>query len=282
MKMLHQQTPAWSTAQLCHTLSVPRSSFYYRSTKRDETPLKEALAKTAGEWPRYGSERVTAQMRREQVSFHGGPVGERRVRRLLRQMGLSAKVKPRKRRTTNSDHPFPRFENLVKERDVVRPDQVWVWDITAIALASGFIYLAVLMDVFTRAIGGWFLSRRPQGGDLTLTALRRALSVATPQIHHSDQGVQYAATGYVATLEAGGVTVSMACVGCPEENGYAERLMRTIKEEHVSLTEYPNFEDALAQIGQFLDDVYQHKRIHSSLGYLTPAEFEARWRQEAQ
>lgn len=117
-------------------------------------------------------------------------------------------------------------------------------------------------------------------GDLTLVALKRALEDATPDIHHSDQDGQYAATEYVNLLLSRGANVSMAAAGCPEENGYAERLMRTIKEEHVSLTEYQNIADARLQVGQFLTNVYQTKRIHSSLGYLTPAEFEASHQQE--
>ncbi len=114
---------------------------------------------------------------------------------------------------------MPRFQNLVKGLTVTQPDQVWVSDITYIALGSGFVYLAVVMDVFTRSIRGWFLSRRLDG-DLTLMALKRALQVGTPQIHHSDQGGQYAATEYVALLQSRGVSVSMATVGCPEENGW--------------------------------------------------------------
>src|SRR5207248_3549640 len=135
------------------------------------------------------------------------------------------------------------------------------------------------MDVFTRAIRGWQLSRDLDGG-LPLAALERALVVATPRLHHSDQGVQYATTAYVERLTGLGVTLSMAKVGEPRENGYAERLVRTIKEEEVHLTEYQDFADAKGQIGSFLDDVYNVKRIHSSLGYLTPREFEDQWRTE--
>ena len=273
VKTLHETNPAWSKMLLCSVLSVPRSTLYYRSTKRDETPLKQAIQTTAGAWPRYGSQRIAAQMKRESVCFHEKPLGERRTRRLMREMGLLAKPRPRKVRTTNSNHAFPRFENLVKALEVTRPNQVWVSDITYIGLGNGFVYLAVIMDVFTRSIRGWFLSRRLDG-DLTLIALKRALEVATPEIHHSDQGGQYAATDYVSHLENRGVAVSMAAVGCPEENGFAERLMRTIKEEHVSLSAYQNLNDARSQIGKFLTDVYQTKRIHTSLGYLTPTEFE--------
>ena len=277
MKKLHEANPARSMAALCDALSVPRSSFYYRSQRRDEAPLRASVSEVVGEWPRYGSARVAVQMKREGIAFHGKPVGERRTRRLMREMGLLAKARPRKVRTTNSEHSLPRFENLVKELTINHPDQVWVGDITYVALESGFVYLAVVMDVFTRSIRGWHLSRGLDA-DLTLTALKQALQRGTPVIHHSDQGVQYAATEYVSLLLGRGVAISMAAVGCPEENGFAERLIRTIKEEHVSLSEYQNPEDARAQIGQFLSEVYQTKRIHSALGYLTPAEFEAAYR----
>lgn len=280
MNALHAATPTWSKARLCAVLSVPRSSLYYACQKRDETPVKEAVQIVAGAWPRYGSLRVTMQMRREGSAFHDKPIGERRTCRVMREMGLLAKPKPRKPRTTDSQHDLPRFPNLVKDLVITHPDQVWVSDITYVRLGSSFVYLAVIMDVFTRSIRGWFLSRRLDG-DLTLLALKRALEAGTPENHHSDQGGQYAATEYVDLLQSQGAQVSMAAVGCPEENGYAERLMRTIKEEHVSLTEYQSLTDARLQIGQFLSDVYQTKRIHSSLGYLTPAEFETAHRQEA-
>ncbi len=142
-----------------------------------------------------------------------------------------------------------------------------------------FVYLAALMDVFTCCIRGWHLGRGLDQS-LTLRALARALAEHTPEIHHSDQGVHYAATAYTARLQAAGVRISMAEVGAAWQNGYAERLMRTIKEEEVDLSEYEDYADATRQIGRFLNEVYMHKRIHSSLGYLTPAEFESQWRQE--
>jgi putative transposase len=146
-------------------------------------------------------------------------------------------------------------------------------------LRHDFVYLAVLMDVFTRSIRGWHLGQSLDH-DLTLTALDRALRERAPAIHHSDQGVQYAATGYVQRLQALHTQVSMAAVGEPRENGYAERLMRTIKEEEVALTEYRDYADARSQLGHFIDAVYNRKRIHSALGYLTPAEFEEQWHSE--
>ena len=139
--------------------------------------------------------------------------------------------------------------------------------------------MAVLMDVHTRMIRGWHLGRGLDQ-ELTLVALRRAFEHGRPAIHHSDQGVRYAATAYVDMLSGRDVKISMASVGEPEENGYAERLMRTIKEEEVDLSEYEDFSDASRGLGRFLDEVYNHKRIHSSLGYLTPTEYESLWREK--
>ena len=136
--------------------------------------------------------------------------------------------------------------------------------------------MAVILDVFTRAIRGWALSHG-LGVELSVAALHRALLLGQPAIHHSDQGVQYAATDYVALLTTHGIQISMAEVGQSQQNGYAERVIRTIKEEEVYLSDYQSYEEAWAQIGHFIDDVYLTKRIHSSLGYLTPAEFEAQW-----
>ena len=261
---------------VCRLLGVPRSSVYYppRPPLADEAMLKTALLDVAGEWPTYGYRRLTAMMRRL-----GWPMNSKRVRRWMDELGIHGAPPTRKRRTTNSNHAFPRYPNLVQDLEITRPDQVWVADITYIRLRREFVYLAVLMDVFTRSIRGWHLGRDLEQG-LTLAALERALVVAVPQVHHSDQGVQYAATVYVERLQNLGVTLSMAAVGEPRENGYAERLVRTIKEEEVDLSEYQDFADAHQQITRFLDDVYNVKRIHSSLGYLTPREFEEQWRAE--
>jgi transposase InsO family protein len=197
----------------------------------------------------------------------------------MHELGIVGKAPERKPRTTDSGHAYPRYANLVEDLTVTRPDEVWVADITYIRLRKEFVYLAVLMDVYTRCIRGWHLGRGLDQ-ELTLTALRRACEHGRPEIHHSDQGVQYAATAYVEMLKSREVKISMANVGEPEENGYAERLMRTIKEEEVDLSEYEDFCDALRGLGGFLDEVYNRKRIHSSLGYLTPAEFEGQWREK--
>jgi transposase InsO family protein len=258
---------------LCRLFDCPRAGLYRTpAVAPDEGKLREAVGRLAGAWPTYGYRRVTAMLRRA-----GWAVNGKRVRRVMRESGLAAAPPPRRVRTTDSDHPFPRYPNLVADLAVTRPDQVWVADITYVRVRAGFVYLAVLMDVFTRVIRGWELSRSLDGS-LSRAALGRALRRGRPGIHHSDQGVQYAAAAYVGRLTAVGAAVSMAAVGEPEENGYAERLMRTIKEEEVALTEYRDYPDARRQLGRFLDAVYNRKRIHSALGYLTPAEFEQQWR----
>jgi len=256
---------------VCRVLAVAPSSLYYQPSPPDESRLKAAIGELAGRWPTYGYRRITAELQRA-----GWAVNHKRVARLMAAMGLKVRRQRSGPRTTDSSHDGPRFPNLVRDLAVVRPDQVWVADITYIRLQRGFVYLAVVMEVFTRAIRGWALERDLDHG-LTLTALSRALRSSRPQIHHSDQGVQYAASEYVALLHAAQVAVSMADVGAAWQNGYAERLMRTIKEEEVYLSEYVDYHDALSQLGRFLDDVYMHKRIHSALGYLTPAEFESQW-----
>ena len=259
--------------RLCTLVGLPRSSYYYHPAETDDAELHGAVREVAGRFPTYGSRRIAKQLQR---APYQRCVNRKRIQRLMRQLGLLKRVRRRSCRTTDSNHPYPRYPNRVKDLAVIRPDQVWVSDITYIRLGDGFVYLAVIMDVFTRVIRGWHLSRSLDG-TLTLAALRRALLSHQPEIHHSDQGVQYAAHDYINLLRTHRVQISMATIGKAEENGYAERLMRTIKEEEVDLSDYRHFADALAQIGQFIDDVYHTKRIHSALGYLTPAEFEAAW-----
>lgn len=257
---------------VCAVWNCPPSSFYYRSHRADSADLRAALEALAASWPRFGSRRLTALLKRD-----GWSVNRKRVRRLMRELGIQGQNKRKNWYTTQSGHAFRRYPNRVRHLEIVRPEQVWVADITYIRLRSEFVYLAVLMDVFTRGIRGWHLTRNLDL-NLTLVALERALQEQCPEIHHSDQGLHYAAPTYVAQLERRGVQLSMADVGAAWQNGYAERLVRTIKEEEVELSEYRDYDEAYQQLGQFLDEVYMRKRIHSSLGYLTPMEFESQWR----
>lgn len=255
---------------LCELLACAPSSYYDQPRERPEDiALRDEIEQIALAFPRYGYRRITAELRRR-----GYTVNHKRVLRIMREENLLVQVK-RYMRTTLSQHGLGRYPNLIQGLEPEGPNHIWCADITYIRVRVEFLYLAVLMDLFTRGIRGWHLGR-DLSETLVRTALERALAAhPAPRIHHSDQGVQYAAHGYVALLEAHGVRISMAAVGRPTENAYAERLIRTLKEEEVSLNEYEDYEDAYHHIGRFLDDVYMTKRVHSALGYLTPAEFEA-------
>jgi len=264
------QKHGYAVRPVCCVLELSPSSYYYRSQSTENQRMAIDLVQEAGRHPTYGTRRLTHQLRRKPYNYS---VNRKRIQRLARHLKLLRQVKRRKTRTTDSQHPYPRYENLVKGMKVVRPDQVWVSDITYIRLKDDFVYLAIVLDVFTRAVRGWCLSRTIDQ-QLTLDALLMAMQKHRPQIHHSDQGVQYANYTYIELLQLAGIRISMAAIGKAEENGYAERFMRTIKEEEVDLSEYHDFADANCQIGRFIQDAYSTKRIHSSLGYLTPAEFE--------
>ncbi len=190
----------------CRVLGVARSSYYYQALgSPDEASLREEIKKTSAEWPRYGYRRITEQLRRGKWR-----VNRKRVQRLMREISIQARIQRKQRRTTNSEYGFPRYPNLVLDLTVDHPEQVWVCDITYIHLHNSFVYLAVIMDVFTRGVRGWHLGRALDH-TLTLTALRRALArYPAPEIHHSDQGVQYAATVYTDVLQAAQVQISMA------------------------------------------------------------------------
>jgi putative transposase len=255
---------------VCRALGLPRSTSYAESQARETTDFDAALLEEAGKHPRAGSRMLSAYLKRRGVTH----AGRTRVRTAMQRLGIIHTPKRRTVRTTNSRHGFERYPNLVLKRAAETADEIWVADITYIRLKHGFVYLAVIMDMYTRIIRGWALEPTMEQS-LTLSALETALRHHTPSIHHSDHGVQYAALAYTERLTKAGVAISMASIGEPTENGYAERLMRTIKDEEVSLTEYADINDARTHIGVFLTDVYNTKRPHSSLRYLTPEEFQA-------
>ena len=205
----------------------------------------------------------------------GYTVGYRSVARLMKEKNLSVSVKRVSSQTTRSLEGAQPYVNRVEVLDICRREQVWVGDITYVRLKGYFVYVAVLMDVFTRMIRGWKLSQHLTQS-LTLKPLQQALRQSVPDIHHSDQGVQYLSSAYLSTLTRHGIEISVARRGCPWENGYAERLIRTLKEEEVHLNDYEDITEAKDRIGHFITQVYNHKRPHSALGYLTPVEFQGR------
>jgi transposase InsO family protein len=260
-------------------LGLSESSYYYYAgdgyvnTKTDFNAMA-ALIKLAGQKPTYGYRRLTDELRKQK---RFSDINTKRVRRLMKLAGIQAKRRRKTIFTTQSDHGFQRYPNRVKALEIVRPNQVWVCDLTYILLSTGeIVYLAIVMDVFTRVIRGWALGTNLTH-HLTVEALKRALRQGVCEIHHTDQGVQYATPQYTQHLTAHHVQISMAAVGKAWENGYAERWMRTLKEEEVYLSEYDSYQDALKNIGGFIDRVYNTKRIHSALGKLSPAQFERQW-----
>jgi putative transposase len=268
--------PEVSIKELCELFSVSRSWYYECPTPQQraqrDVELRDAIERIVLELPGYGYRRVTTALRRE-----GWSVNHKRVLRIMREESLLCQLKRRFVPTTDSAHAFGRYPNLIKDLEIDGLDQVWISDITYIRLPASFCYLAAILDAYSRKCVGWHLSRWIDTR-LTLWALERALTsrrAAPGLIHHSDQGVQYASSKYVARLQEAGVLISMAAVGNPYENAKAESFFRTLKMEEVYLKDYQDFEEAQQNIGEFIEEVYNHKRLHSSLGYLPPVEFEA-------
>lgn len=263
-------------------MKMPRSTFYYKKRKR-AAPTDEALLALIRhileEFVRYGYRRVTVVLHR-----NGFPVNHKRVYRVMREHRLVClRRKKFKVYTTDSNHPYPIHPNLVRDLVIVRLNQVWIADITYIRIATGFVYLAVILDLCSRKAIGYALSERIDK-ELALAALRMALENRRPPagcIHHSDRGVQYASHEYVDLLRAHGLRISMSRKGNVYDNATAESFMKTLKNEEVDLSDYQTFQDVVANIFPFIGDVYNHKRLHSSLGYMTPVEFEATFEKKA-
>lgn len=254
---------------LCKLLEIPRSTYYLqRPEKAGDQELLTAMEEIIMRRPYYGYRRITQQLKRT-----GHHVGETRARRLLGRLEHSCKVGKVRLSTTNSKHDFPRYPNRIKRLEITHVNQAWVADITYIRMGRQFIYLAIILDAYSRGIRGWHLSRNLDKS-LTITALKMALANhPVPEIHHSDQGGQYATPAYTRLFPET-TQISMSAAGRPMENGIVERFMRTFKEEYIDYTEHTDFTDATNQVANWLEIEYMTKRIHSALNYLTPAEFE--------
>jgi putative transposase len=263
--------------QQCQLAEVSRAGFYrylqQTAPKQADLLLRARLQELAVAHHRLrGYRMLTAWLRRE-----GQVVNHKRILRLMREDNLLSLRRRKYVFTTDSRHNWPIYPNLARYATLTGLNQLWVADITFIRLRSEFIYLAVVLDAYSRRVIGWELGRTLEAV-LAIRALQMALSErdwkAEQLIHHSDQGIQYASSDYTQILEQGEVLISMSRRGNPYDNARAERFMRTLKEEEVHGTQYDDLEDARNRIGEFLEQVYNRQRLHSALRYLTPEEFE--------
>lgn len=258
-------------------MGLPRSSFYYKPKGKslqqmaDEADLRDRIELICLEFPRYGYRRVTHQLRQE-----GRAVNHKKVLRLMRESDLLCRMMRKWVRTTDSRHRFPRYPNRIKGMAISRMNQVWLSDITYIRVRAGFVYLAAILDAYSRRVIGYAISTSLDTA-LTLEALRMAMVRRRPGpgvVHHSDQGIQYASDAYVDELDRHGFDISMAATGNPYENAMVESFFKTLKYEEVYLCEYETFTAVLARLPHFIEEVYNRKRLHSSLGYRSPQDFE--------
>lgn len=263
---------------MCTLAQVSRAGFYRfppgSPAPNPDLELRDALQRVALEFPCYGWPRMTAELKRR-----GWDVNHKRVYRWMREDNLLCLRKRRFVVTTDSDHGLPVYPNLARTLVVTGLDQLWVADLTYIRLELEFVYLAVILDAFSRRVIGWALDRMLEAA-LTLQALRRALQRRRPApglVHHSDRGVQYASRDYTQLLKDHSIEISMSRKANPWDNAACESFIKTLKYEEVYRTEYRDLAEARASIGVFLEKVYNQKRLHSALGYLPPAEFERSW-----
>lgn len=260
---------------MCRLAGVSRAGFYRFRTGEPrldgDLELRDAIQRIALEFPSYGRPRITAELRRR-----GWEVNHKRVHRILREDNLLCLRRRRFVVTTDSRHGLAVYPNLAREMVLTGIDQLWVADITYIRLEAEFVYLAVILDAFSRRGIGWTLERTLED-TLTLSALRMALERRHPGpglVHHSDRGVQYASKDYTDLLKDHGIAISMSRTGNPFDNATCESFMKTLKYEEVYRQEYRDLAEARASIQRFIEKVYNQKRLHSALGYRPPVEFE--------
>jgi transposase InsO family protein len=274
-ELIEVETSPLPVQDRCWIARVSPSAYYaWKRQPGDENPdgeLVRHIESVLEEFTGYGYRRVAKELEKR-----GQKVNKKRIQRVMRERGLQQRRKRRFVRTTDSKHTLPVYPNLVQDVVVERPNQVWAADITYVRLVRGFVYVAVLMDLFSRKVIGWALSNSLHA-ELVVAALTMALQKREVQpglIHHSDRGVQYACEQYVRILREHGITISMSRKGNPYDNATLESFMKTLKGEEVYLNEYETLEDARSNIARFIETIYNAKRLHSSLGYCSPTEFE--------
>jgi len=256
-------------------MGIPRATFYYqkkenRAKKQQEVFFQEKIQQIAYRHPYYGYRRITAQLRRKNII-----VNHKRVLRMMRELGIQGRIKRKYVITTNSKHHNTIYPNLIKDKVVTGINQVWCSDITYIRILTGFVYLAAILSMQSRRVVGYAIGKS-LSPELTLVALKMALAnrKISNLIHHSDQGVQYASTEYANLLKEHGIRISMSAKGNPYDNAYVESFFKTLKQEEVYLWQYETYQDVIARVPYFIEDVYNRKRLHSALGYRPPEEYE--------
>jgi putative transposase len=267
-----------SVSKACQVSGLAPSSFYYKSSPQyqrrrveEDEKLRQQIERILEEFPSYGYRRIERELKRRRIVAN-----TKRIRRVMKVFGLQPILWRRLIRTTDSGHALPVYPNLLKKRQVRAVNQAWVSDITYIRIRSSFVYLAAILDLYSRKVVGWAISKRVDT-ELCLTALQMALTdrPARGCIHHSDRGVQYASAAYVTLLRLHGLQISMSAKGNPYDNAFMESFYKTLKYEEVHLWNYETYEEVIERLPFFIEQVYNRKRLHSSIGYVPPVEFEA-------